>query len=152
LRRAACAPSDPKSDPKDLLRCLLCLTVPGWPWTPCALPSNSLPTLAPWRPKAPLPIRNGVKPAPPDPPTRPDGTRRRPDHVASPHPLWQPQLRNYRPMTPLNLKTLYGDRYVISRDREAMETPRDRSPWLYQIKTRVGVVYPYSDKLLAITC
>src|SRR5262245_21483543 len=55
-------------------------------------------------------------------------------------------------MTPLNLKTLYADCYVISRDREAAESARDRSPWLYQIKTRVGVVYPYSDELLGITC
>ena len=45
-------------------------------------------------------------------------------------------------MIPLNLRALFGDRDVISRDREAAESPRDRSPWLYQIKTRVGVVCP----------
>src|SRR5262249_28188620 len=55
-------------------------------------------------------------------------------------------------MTPLNLKTLFADYYIIARDREAAEGRRDRSPWLHLIKSRVGVVFPHSDALLAITC
>jgi hypothetical protein len=33
-----------------------------------------------------------------------------------------------------------------------MESPKDRTPWLLVIPTRVGQVYPYSDALLAVTC
>jgi hypothetical protein len=51
---------------------------------------------------------------------------------------------------PVDLNQLYGHKYAVTYDRESATGPRDRDPWLAQIKTRRGLVYPYSDTHLGV--
>ena len=51
---------------------------------------------------------------------------------------------------PVDLNQLYGQRYVVTTDRESAMGPRDRDPWLCQIVTRTGLVYPHSATHLGV--
>lgn len=51
---------------------------------------------------------------------------------------------------PVNLREHFGDVYRVSIDKEAANGPRDRDPWLCQIRCRRGLIYPYSDTHLAV--
>jgi hypothetical protein len=50
----------------------------------------------------------------------------------------------------LNLLDLFGDKYKITIDRDSAEGPRDKDPWLQQIRCHYGLIYPYSATHLAI--
>jgi hypothetical protein len=54
------------------------------------------------------------------------------------------------PKDPVDLNQKYGHRYVVTIDRESATGPRDRDPWLCQIVTRTGQVYPYSATHLGV--
>jgi hypothetical protein len=53
-------------------------------------------------------------------------------------------------MTCIDLRGRFGDRYRVTVDRESAEGPRDRDPWLCQIRCRRGLIYPYSATHLAV--
>lgn len=50
----------------------------------------------------------------------------------------------------LNLRELFGDKYRVTVDRESAESPRDKDPWVQEMRCRRGVIYPYSRSLLAV--
>jgi predicted DNA-binding WGR domain protein len=51
---------------------------------------------------------------------------------------------------PVDLSEMYGRRYVVTLDLKSASGPRDCDPWLAQIETRVGVVYPFSATHLGV--
>jgi hypothetical protein len=53
-------------------------------------------------------------------------------------------------MTCINLFDLFGDRYKVTIDRDSAEGPRDKDPWLQQVRCRYGLIYPHSATHLAI--
>src|SRR5258708_5262089 len=50
----------------------------------------------------------------------------------------------------LNLQELFGAKYRIFIDRDSAEGPRDKDPWLQEIRCRRGLIYPYSATHLAV--
>jgi hypothetical protein len=54
------------------------------------------------------------------------------------------------PVEPVDLRQLFGHKYVVTFDRGSAEGPRDRDPWLAGIETRTGLVYSYSDTHLGV--
>lgn len=54
---------------------------------------------------------------------------------------------------PLDLKNLFGLRFIIELDPAASCEPGGKTdPWYYQIPGKHGHIYPFSDKLLAYHC
>src|SRR5262245_10068487 len=53
-------------------------------------------------------------------------------------------------VTPVDLRQLFGHKYVITIEHKSAEGPRDRDPWLALIETRTGQVYPYSATHLGV--
>jgi hypothetical protein len=49
-----------------------------------------------------------------------------------------------------NLLDLFGDKCKVTIDRDSAEGPRDKDPWLQQIRCRYGLIYPHSATHLAI--
>ncbi len=50
----------------------------------------------------------------------------------------------------LNLRELFGDKYRVSIDRESAEGPRDKDPWVQEMRCRRGIIYPFSATHLAV--
>ena len=56
-------------------------------------------------------------------------------------------------MKPIDLRQLFGERYRITLDEAARHERGGRNnPWYYQIPCKRGMIYPYSDELLAFYC
>ncbi len=54
-------------------------------------------------------------------------------------------------MIPIDLKTLYGDKYKITLDPAAkLERGGRHDPWQYVLPCRYGEIYPFNDRQLAI--
>lgn len=56
-------------------------------------------------------------------------------------------------LVPLNLKKIYGEKYKINLDESAHcpgESTKD--PWYFQIPSKYGHFYPYSDEMLGFYC
>src|SRR5262249_9626536 len=54
------------------------------------------------------------------------------------------------PVVPVDLRQLFGHKYVVTFERELAEGPRDRDPWLAVIETGTGLVYPHSATRLGV--
>jgi hypothetical protein len=54
--------------------------------------------------------------------------------------------------TCINLIEVFGDKYRVSIDRESAEGPRDKDPWLQEIRCqgRGVTIYPHGGSVLAI--
>jgi hypothetical protein len=53
-------------------------------------------------------------------------------------------------MTCINLFDVFGNKYKVTIDRDSAEGPRDKDPWLQQIRCHYGLIYPHSATYLAI--
>jgi hypothetical protein len=54
------------------------------------------------------------------------------------------------PTDPVDLRGTYGHKYAVTIDTDSAEGPRDQDPWLAQIQTGTGLVYPFSATRLGV--